>query len=105
MCDVCEDVAAIHALGDFHADIKPQNILMHPKTDRWTLIDPGAAGLQTAEFSNDRLNGFENDILALERTFITLLTGKIDTALDEFVRHWLENEDGGAKLLRVLGGK
>src|SRR3989442_921226 len=32
MRDVASALESIHALGDYHGDVKPENILMHPAT-------------------------------------------------------------------------
>ena len=100
--DVSAALSGIHKFGDYHGDVKPENILMHPTTGHWTLIDPGDSHLSTDDYASEHLKGWERDIYALGCTFITLYTGTIDTALDELIRAGLEDQPGGTQLLRLL---
>lgn len=102
--DVATALVQIHRLGDAHYDLKPENFLRHPDTDRWTLIDPGEEDLRTVEYTSDCLRGWEADILALGRTFVVLLTGTIDSELDEYERESIASELGGDALLKLLNG-
>jgi serine/threonine protein kinase len=104
--DVVSDVALalidIHSIGDAHYDVKPDNILRHPFTGRWTLIDPGEPELTTMEYAAENVRGWEADILALGRTVLALLQGVIEEQVDEFIREGLELEDEGDRFVRLV---
>ena len=102
MRDVAAALEDIHALGDAHLDVKPENILQDVAKDGWKLIDPGDADLNTNEYSSRHLRGWRQDIFALGRTFITLHTGGIDEALQDFQREWLLDLSGGSAFVRLL---
>ncbi len=90
--DVSAALSGIHKFGDDHGDVKPEGILMHLTTGRWTLTDPGDSDLSTDDYASEHLKGWEADILALGRTFITSYTGSIDSQLDDLMRGALEDE-------------
>jgi serine/threonine protein kinase len=104
--DVVDNVAlalnGIHGLGDVFYDVKPDNIARHPGTGQWTLLDPGSEDLLTAEYSSQYVSGWQADIVALGRTFLTAFTGAIDDGMTEDVRESLCDLNGGSRFVRML---
>ncbi len=98
---VVRDVATalVHVHGDdlVHNDINPRNILEGP--DGWTLIDPSPVSSFTVPFTQERESGWQRDILALGRTFISTYLGYNEVGLPEGLG---EIEDDPA-LKRLVG--
>ena len=100
--DLAEPLAAIHAGGWAHYDIKPANALWSARTRRWTLIDPAPRELFTDAYLDARLPGAARDVCALARTFLTAYIGFEETAFDDEYAEVLEETQEGTRFVRVL---
>ena len=110
ICDIAEALDAIHEEGMAHLDVKPENILFDPTQNAWKLIDPAGHSSMGTESYRARgvTEGWERDILALGRTFLTMYTGSevegdygLDNFDDFYDEYWIDKPGHVAEAVAI----